>query len=327
MSLVISYYCEKDKEKWDDFVINQSMNGLFLQTRKFIEYHQQGKYKDCSICIKNGNALVGVVLGCEIIENGKKIFFSHKGTTYGGFCLSYNVYNTTQIERILEEFHDFLKKENFQQIVLKIVPPLYQKKNSDLIDYFLYKNNYSCYSELNFYLDLNNYRKNIVSQYSKGKRRDYRYSLENNLVFCQLEKERIKEFYRVLQLNQKKLNIKPVHTLDELMDLKYNRFEKNIYFYGVMYEDELIAGSMVFVFDDRVFHTQYLASNPKFLYMFPMEFLITNLIQKAIERKIRFFSFGISTEQRGKYLNNGLSRFKEGFGAEYSINRSYQFDL
>ena len=36
------------------------------------------------------------------------------------------------------------------------------------------------------------------------------------------------------------------------------------------------------------------------------------------------FTFGICTEDQGRYLNLGLSRFKEGFGTEFRINRTYE---
>lgn len=39
---------------------------------------------------------------------------------------------------------------------------------------------------------------------------------------------------------------------------------------------------------------------------------------------MKYFTFGICTEDRGKYLNMGLSRFKEGFGADYCLNLTYE---
>ena len=57
MALNIEYY-QGNEAEWDDFVCDKSMNGTFLQTRKFINYHVEGKFKDCSICIRKGNELV-----------------------------------------------------------------------------------------------------------------------------------------------------------------------------------------------------------------------------------------------------------------------------
>ena len=32
-------YNEQDEEIWDDFVMEKSVNGTFLQTRRFLNYH------------------------------------------------------------------------------------------------------------------------------------------------------------------------------------------------------------------------------------------------------------------------------------------------
>ena len=45
-----------------------------------------------------------------------------------------------------------------------------------------------------------------------------------------------------------------------------------------------------------------------------MDYLIANLIEIAKNEDKNIFSFGICTEDEGKKLNFGLSRFKEGFG-------------
>ena len=41
----------------------------------------------------------------------------------------------------------------------------------------------------------------------------------------------------------------------------------------------------------------------------------------------RYFSFGISTEQAGQYLNEGLIAQKEGFGARTVVHDFYEWNL
>lgn len=36
------------------------------------------------------------------------------------------------------------------------------------------------------------------------------------------------------------------------------------------------------------------------------------------------FTLGICTENQGRKLNMGLARFKEGFGATYALNKSFE---
>lgn len=328
MALTVAYYDASMEAQWDDFVLNKSMNGTFLQTRRFINYHPEGRFQDRSLCVKKGNELVATVMACEIMDEGKRTFFAHKGSTFGGITVSEKIYSASAINELMEVLHAFFQEAGFEKIYLKMVPTAYQKGNTDLLDYFLYKNGYTCYNELNYYMHLDRYRTDVISQFSSSKRRDYRYSLKNPLQFKLLEtREEIAQFYEVLKLNLAKLNLHAVHSLEDLYDLKFNRFDDQIQFYGVYLEEQMIAGSMIFVFDGRIFHTQYLSSDEQYLKMFPMDFLITNLIQAAVDQNMELFSFGICTEDQGRYLNLGLSRFKEGFGTEFCINRSYEKEL
>ena len=324
MALTVSYY-SGNEEEWDRFILKDSMNGTFLQTRRFINYHPAGRFQDCSICVRKGSELVAVLLGCVIDDGGQKTFFAHKGTTFGGISISPKIYSASAVDEMMQQLQEFWKAEGFEKVYLKMVPTAYQRTNTDLLDYFLYKYGFHDYSELNYYMQLNRYQADVPAQFSSSKRRDYRYSLKNGLVFRKLEeREEIAQFYQVLLLNLQKLGLRAVHTLEDLYDLKFNRFPENIEFYGVYLEEKMIAGSMIFIIDGHIFHTQYLSSDEQYLKMYPMDFLISNLIQVAVNRGMELFSFGICTEDQGRYLNLGLSRFKEGFGAEFCINKSYE---
>lgn len=325
MAYTIGYYTPADEEQWDKFILTKSMNGTFLQTRKFINYHPQDRFVDRSVCIRKGTELVAVVLACEITDDGKRTFFAHKGTTFGGISICRNVYTASAINEILESLLAFLQEEGFEKIYFKMVAGIYQKEDTSLLDYFLYKFGFTSYSELNYYLPLEKYREDVAAQFTTSKRRDYRYSLKSGFTFRKLEtREQIAQYYDVLLKNLNKLGLRPVHTLEDLYDLKFNRFDERIEFYGVFHEEKMVAGSMLFYFSDTVVHTQYLSSDEEYLKLFPMDFLIFNLIQTAVEKNMDIFSFGICTEDQGRYLNLGLSRFKEGFGAEFCVNHSYE---
>ena len=322
MAYTISYYTPADEEQWDKFILTRSMNGTFLQTRKFINYHPNGRFTDRSLCIRKGTELVGVVLACEIMDEGKRTFFAHKGTTFGGISICRNIYSASAINEILESMLAFLTEEGFEKIYFKMVAGIYQNEDTSLLDYFLYKFGFTSYNELNYYLPLEKYREDVAAQFTTSKRRDYRYSLKSGFTFKKLEtREQIAQYYEVLLKNLNKLGLRAVHSLE---DLKFNRFDDRIEFYGVFHEEKMVAGSMLFYFNDRVVHTQYLSSDEEYLKMFPMDFLIFNLIQTAVDKGMDIFSFGICTEDQGRYLNLGLSRFKEGFGTEFCINHSYE---
>ena len=135
----------------------------------------------------------------------------------------------------------------------------------------------------------------------------------------------VRVFYDILCDNYRKFDKKPVHTCEELIDFMETRLPDRIRFYGVMVGDEMIAGSMVFLFDE-VFHTQYIACRQDKTFMFANEFLYVHLIQTARNLGFRKLSFGTSTLENGKVLNDRLAQFKESFGTIEYINRTYEKD-
>ncbi len=71
------------------------------------------------------------------------------------------------------------------------------------------------------------------------KRRDCRYSLNNNLMFRELlSDDDINDFHRVLLLNLNKLGVNCVHTANELIDLKKTDLIKVFFFFGVYLEEK-----------------------------------------------------------------------------------------
>lgn len=324
MELSLKEYTKQEKDKWDRFVLKESMNGTFLQTRNFLEYHGT-RFKDSSLIIYKGeNVIVAIIPACRLEENGKKVFSSHPGSTFGGIVFGEKFYNIEHVEAVVTLFENYIRKENYQIIQLKCTPEIFCKKRNDLINYYLYKNGYYSYEELSSYIDFDDYQDEIIKNFTARKRRDYKYSLQNSLEFRKLQINEIYIFYNILIQNLHKFGTKPVHSLQELTEFKEKRLKDKIEFYGVFHQGEMIAGSMVFRFERKVFHTQYLAVKQDKLDFYPMNFLNENLIEEAKREKFRYFSFGISTENKGKVLNKSLAQFKEGFGTSFAVNRIYE---
>ena len=62
----IESYEKKYEQLWDDFVLNKSINGTFLQSRSFLNYHPEDRFEDCSLLIFNQkDNLAAVIPGCK----------------------------------------------------------------------------------------------------------------------------------------------------------------------------------------------------------------------------------------------------------------------
>lgn len=248
-------YDAKYEKQWDEFVLHNSLNGTFLQTRNFLNYHPEGRFSDSSLLFMKGNTIVAVIPANLILDNGKKILMSHQASTFGGIILGKQYKKLSVCEEIFNLLDEYAVENQIGKIILKYTSRLFSKSDSELLDYFAFLNGYSQYSEMGYYVDFEYYEDDIVSNLASAKRRGYKSSLKDDLEFRPLmDSNSVKMFYDVLCDNYRKFDKNPVHTCDELIEFMQERLPDRVRFYGVMQGEEMIAGSMVFFL--RVFSTR-----------------------------------------------------------------------
>lgn len=312
------------EEKWDRFIFEKSVNGTFLQSRRFLNYHPAGRFEDASFMIldEKGN-VEAVIPGCVQYENNKKVFYSHKGSTFGGIVIAEGVYIAKKVIDIVELAEDYLRSMNFQKIVYKITPTFFSKEASDLLEYALFYEKYTEEKELNLYIDFDTYKDNVISNISRGKKRYIRQCIKEGMRLQPLEREEdIRKLHVMLTDNLKKYSLKPIHTAEELVLLKNKFISDECGFYGIFLHEDLIAASMVFYFYNvGTAHTQYLCARPEFDAFSPMTYLYYCMIEEMKRKGFKRLSWGISSEHGGRELNWGLTQSKESYGSRHSVNR------
>lgn len=319
------------KKKWDEFVMGESINGTFLQTKNFLDYHPEGRFEDCSLLIRNKGNIIAVIPGCVEYNDGKKLFISHKGSTFGGILPNRNSMNTTTLADIINCFEQHLMAQNFNHIKLKLTSDLFSGMKQDLIEYMLFMNRYKEYKELATYIDLKHTSQDILSDFHYDKRSRVKKMLGKNIFLKKLEKDsEISVFYQHLEENLKKYDTVPIHTLDEILDFKNNRLQNFVDFFGVFYEGRQVASSMMFKFKQgTVIHSQNLSCNylERISGIDQMIFLYYSLIKYYREQGASALSWGISTENCGAQLNLGLIKSKESYGSSYALNKTFYKEL
>ena len=322
--IVIKPYETKHEYEWDEFVLEKSVNGTFLQTRNFLNYHPQGRFKDASLMVYEKNRLIAVIPACKCIENEQTIFFSHKGSTFGGLVIKRDYYCAEKLIEIVQKFDEYVGLR-YQKSVLKITADLFAVEKSDLLQYVLTYCGYENYGELSTYIDLMDMPENIQEVFSKNKLRNIAKCEEHPLLFRELiNNEEIDEFYKLLTVNLEKYDVKPIHTVEELKNFRDERLPKNVKFYGVYENRSLVAGLMLFIFRKvNVIHTQYLAADGSLTDYSPSTYLYYKMIEQAKSDGYTYLSWGISTEEMGKVLNFGLIRNKESYGSKHKVNRTF----
>jgi len=326
----IIQYEDRHEQEWDKFIADDAINGTFLQSRNFLNYHPKERFLDNSCLIFKGDSIAAIVPGCVIIDDaGKKEFSSHAGSTFGGFVIHKDKFHIQAVMDIVETFTQYIKRNGFDNVLLKITSDLFSTKKTDLLQYALQYNGYEQYTELSAYMDLSLCEDDITANFNELKRRQIKKCLKYPLVFRQLICDKdIAEFYDLLSKNLLKFNTNPVHTLEELYDFHNIRLRDIVHFYGVYYENHLVAGCMCFVFGaTKAIHTQYLCSLQNEFDFVPMPFLYYELINHVRGRGYRFLSLGISTENQGRQLNLGLAQSKEAVGCAFTLNRVFRLKL
>ena len=324
---MVFLYEEKYAKAWDELVLNESLNGNFLQTRNFLNYHANDKFQDHSLMFFKGETLAAVMPANEI-EHGK-ILLSHQGSTFGGLVIGEKFCSTSNYNWIFKEMLEHFEERGYERVELRMPHWLYarQDKRNELLDYYFQLHGFTSSAEVGFYIDLTELQEDYETQFESLKKRKLKKAYKQNLSFKEITSpEGVKEFHDVLTNNMIKFDTVPIHTYEDMIDFKNSRLKDVVSFYGVYHEEYLIAGSMVFNFGrKKVFHTQYLASRQECLEYCPNEFLYTNLIRTAKEQGFRFLSYGTATLEHGKVYNESLGMYKEGFNTDTYINRTYIF--
>ena len=314
----LPYSPDLDK-RLDHFVEHESVNGTFLQTRRFLNYHPTGRFTDASFALEKSGTIVAYFPGVA----KEQTFISHAGTTFGGPIIAKSFYSGSRLLEILKEADQFLA-DKFKNIRFKITPTIFAEESPDLLEYTLEHMGYTRHTEMSSYCTLKT-DADPLENCDKECRRIFKKSEIADIRFGNLEKaEDFEQFYRFLEISKSRHNVHPVHTLQELYDLKDNRIPENIRFRGIWDGDTLVAAMMLFLFEKtKTIHAQYIAPNPDYEKFQPTIALYVRVMREAALEGYQKISWGISTENGGEVLNESLLRFKESLGAKACVNAFY----
>ena len=314
----IQPYTREQESRWDRFVMEDSMNGTFLQTRKFLNYHPEGRFTDASFFVEKSGIVVAVVPGCSVDGS----FVSHLGSTFGGPVISKDFYSGNKILEIVKDIDDYIVR-NFKSVKLKPTSPIFATVPTDLLDYSLEHSGYSRHTELSCYTPI---AKGVdpLENCKRECRHNFRQSEKLNLTYGEIPDCEMEKFYDFLVKSKARYNTKPGQSLAELQNLK-QRVPEEILFRGVWQDGIYLSGMMIFYFRQaKVFHFQYLAPDDSKRETNATTSLFVNAMREAAQVGCEKFSWGISTEDAGAYLNENLYRFKESFGALPCLNARYE---
>ena len=137
--------------------------------------------------------------------------------------------------------------------------------------------------------------------------------------------EDFEEFYTILKKNLSiRHNVFPTHSLSELVILK-ELYPDKINLFGAYLENEMIAGVINFIVNERVVLAFYISHDESYQELRPINLLFYKIFDWAIQNEFKVFDFGIFTVNEKP--NMGLARFKENFGASGVFRDTMEINL
>ncbi|MDD2162457.1 GNAT family N-acetyltransferase [Pseudomonas sp. MIL19] len=311
--VVAKVYDTSKKLEWNTFV-DGCKTPLFFFKRDFVEYHAS-RFTDYSLMFFEDEVLVAILPASK----HEKMLVSHGGLTYGGVLLSSKVRSET-IAEVFFCLAETARKYGFETIIYKSIPYIFHKQGSQDDLYFIFnqlngrvvRRDLSSVIYLNDRIKLSKGRKWLIA---RAKKLDLVVSDSTDWAL----------FHGLLSSVLDKHGAAPTHSVSELEQL-YALFPKNIKLKVVGSNEGLLAAVLLFKFDGVV-HTQYLATSEQGKECGALDYLLETLIQDSLAEGYTYFSFGISTEEQGKYLNQGLAAQKESFGARGIAIDFYEITL
>jgi hypothetical protein len=308
----IKRYEAKDYDSWNDF-IGKAKNATFLFHRDFMEYHKD-RFQDYSLIVLDNEKWVAV-LPANLVDNE---VFSHQGLTYGGL-----VYNEKmKLASVIDVFKTilfFLNENNILKLQLKLIPSIYHQKPAEELNYALFLAEARLIRrDAMAVIDLS---KNL--SIAAGRKEGIVKGEKNNLEIKEVDD--FQDFWNNILIPNlaQKHQAKPVHSIQEITRLKL-LFPNNIRQFNVYEKGVIIAGTTIFE-SENVVHSQYISGKEGKNELGGLDLLHHHLLIEVFKNK-RYYDFGTSNENQGRKLNEGLSYWKESFGASTIVHDFYEVE-
>lgn len=306
----VRLYQKSDFDSWNSF-LEKAKNATFLFHRDFMEYHSD-RFEDYSLIVESDGKWIAV-LPANVVDNH---VFSHQGLTYGSLVYEEKL-KLNSVIQVFGSILKFLQQQNINTLQLKLLPGFYANVANEELNYALFL------AEAKLIRRDTNAVIDFQQKFSiaKSRMQGVNKAIKNDLIIK--EETNLESFWNQILIPNLELNYeaKPVHNIEEIQSLQ-DKFPNNIRQFNVYHNDKIVAGTTIFE-TKNVAHAQYISGNEDKATLGSVDFLYHELITNVFKNK-KYFDFGISNENQGKKLNQGLSYWKESFGANISVQDYYE---
>lgn len=318
--VTVRRYRRDMSRQWDSFVA-RSINGTFLLTRPYMDYHSD-RFSDHSLIAFNTEGAIISLLPAS--EEGETLI-SHPGLTYGGWIVGQSHCGPAVMLSLFDSLKRYMRDQSFRRLVYKPIPSVYHVYPCEDDIYALFRNGAmmtGCMVSSAFPVD----RPLLMT--GNNRRCSDRLLREGMRVSDLTDDCTLFEFWKLLDARLSEAhNTRPVHTFGEL-SLLHHRFPDNIRLLSIKnIHGEMIGGTIIYI-TPNVIHTQYIATNEEGRHRNCMTLIIRKLTEMTINaRTIRYIDFGVSCENWGKILNEGLAAQKRNLGGRSNLYTRFEMTV
>lgn len=309
----VSRYGSTEQTEWNAFVA-ASRNGTFLFDRAYMDYHAD-RFPDHSLVVRDADGAMLAVLPADVRGD---LLRSHAGLSYGGFVVGMRM-TTLLMGDVFAAAAAALREMGIARVLYKTIPYIYHAGPTEEDRYWLFRRGATPF------------RRDVLSVLEFDRRlpvqerrtRSIRKAARSGVVVR--ESEDFAAFWEILTSNLRtRYDVDPVHSVPEIR-LLAGRFPASIRLWGAFSGDTFLAGAVVYL-SQQVCHVQYNASTDEGRRRGALDALLEHLIGHYAP-VARYFDFGACTDRDGRFLNAGLTEYKEGFGARTVTQEMYMWDV
>ena len=302
---------------WNAFV-RTSRNGTFLLDRNFMDYHSD-RFKDGSLLFYTANDQLTAVLPANL-KPEQKLVQSHGGLTYGGLLLSQTA-TLTDVRDAFVAAAEHYAAQGYERLAYKPVPAIYHTYPAEEDLYWLFRAQAVLTERtVSSTILLNSPLAQALWHRKTKKKACEGLTLETGNATL------LRDFWAIVDdVLSSRHHTHPVHTLAEI-SLLSRRFPDSIRLFTATDQGRVVAGCLAFI-TETTFHVQYMEAGDEGRRRRALDWLMARLIGLARDAGLRFLDFGISTEDGGRFLNDGLAYQKEGFGGRAICYDTYEAEI
>lgn len=312
-----------NSSEWNDF-LNLDYNMFY--DKRFLCYNDEFK-KNITwhhLLFREKNKVVAIIPGNEVTDKGVKSYVSCDGVSFGGFLWRDKLKITDFIEAITK-FKVYLAANGFKKCLIRNSPYIYHRNANEEYEYALILSGFNVtrYSITNI-VDLKSFEFEKLKNPKKRSIQKSAKIIDIDMIEENVTKNSMKDFYDILYSNRELKNVKPTHTLEELVYLK-NVLRDRIKLFTARIGDDIVGICTLFLVKDDVVLNFYLAADEEHKKDRVSDYLLYKTIEWSKLNNFRLYDIG--TSNVGNELLQGLFDFKKKFMADGFLRKSFTLNI